>query len=436
MRILISFVGLSDPIRFDHEGPILQIIRNYQPSKVYLLLTNYLNNPTTINNMKRGIFYLCPNFIEENIIFVKTNIDNPAIFSDFSLSPFINDIIKANKEAKFIYNMSSGTPQLLSALALDIVLNDRKGEFIQVVHPNPNEQEIIELSKDDIKNTYEHIGESKKRAIKTDIYSFKINKLKEELKSKTELMHYRSLYGLLETYKNTYFSNNKYLFDLIDYAYNVDIINTSYYSNTVKLKYFLKEKDPKFIIEKTIINYFLAWENEFNRGNFLNVMLRLTPLFYEILKYIFIEILRSNNIKTNIPPWNNLKKHNELRKSELENFNKQLGNLLNNEKNNVSSLLLIRLLEYYDEGQYNEKIQTIRKYEEKIRNELAHDIQNKIKNQDLKKSAEVVYTNLKDIIKDLFKDLSNSINYDFFKMINLEILKEINNIWKGGNNIE
>ena len=37
--ILIAVPGRTDPIRGEHDGPILHIIRHYHPEKVILILT-------------------------------------------------------------------------------------------------------------------------------------------------------------------------------------------------------------------------------------------------------------------------------------------------------------------------------------------------------------------------------------------------------------
>ena len=38
-RIFICPLGMSDPVRDNQDGPLLQIIRNYEPDKIYLIMT-------------------------------------------------------------------------------------------------------------------------------------------------------------------------------------------------------------------------------------------------------------------------------------------------------------------------------------------------------------------------------------------------------------
>jgi hypothetical protein len=38
-KILFSALGMTDPIKNDYDGPLLHIMRNYKPQKVYLFMT-------------------------------------------------------------------------------------------------------------------------------------------------------------------------------------------------------------------------------------------------------------------------------------------------------------------------------------------------------------------------------------------------------------
>ena len=38
-QILFSCVGTSDPVRGEHDGPMLHILRHYRPESVYIFVT-------------------------------------------------------------------------------------------------------------------------------------------------------------------------------------------------------------------------------------------------------------------------------------------------------------------------------------------------------------------------------------------------------------
>ena len=43
-RVLFSTLGMTDPIKNDFDGPLLHILRYYQPEKVYLFMTKRAHN--------------------------------------------------------------------------------------------------------------------------------------------------------------------------------------------------------------------------------------------------------------------------------------------------------------------------------------------------------------------------------------------------------
>lgn len=55
MKVLISFIGGSDPVRDDFDGPMLHIVRHYQPNYVYLLLTEIMQQPLHKQFVLKGI---------------------------------------------------------------------------------------------------------------------------------------------------------------------------------------------------------------------------------------------------------------------------------------------------------------------------------------------------------------------------------------------
>ena len=59
---------------------------------------------------------------------------------------------------------------------------------------------------------------------------------------------------------------------------------------------------------------------------------------------------------------------------------------------------------------------------------MSHDINNKIKNQDVKSSAIKLHKNIEKVIKDLFKEYEKGINYQFFNQIDELILEKTNNL--------
>ena len=76
--ILISAVGKTDPIRSNYDGPMLHIVRHYQPEKVYLILTDDIAK----KEEKWGQNETAIHFLDEQCDVIKDNteIKNSRIF--------------------------------------------------------------------------------------------------------------------------------------------------------------------------------------------------------------------------------------------------------------------------------------------------------------------------------------------------------------------
>ncbi|MCK9234171.1 hypothetical protein M0P25_04230 [archaeon] len=441
MSILISFVGNHDPIGNEQDGPVLHIIRHYNPKKVYLLLSDRMDNEITKINMINGINSVIKNKKsgEEIVEFVSLNVANPAMFTDFSLSEVINKIVDKHDKGNIIYNISSGTPQMQSALILDLVLYNRKGLFLQVSSPYPNQKPINLIPLVDFENNLDILDEAKNRINKSQIYSFKINQIKNELINKTKAYSYKFLFELINEYKETYLKNHSKLISLIEYAYNCDVLNeipnqvvNKIIVDDKRLCRFTRYNRNDLATVSIIINYYLALENELKRGHFIDVMLRTKPLFYELLKHLLLYGLEANKININEKPWRRLNRYNKLNINEIKEYDRNLLGLETIKQINWELMLdtrhLIDLLNYYGLTEFKKEIAIIRDKEEEIRNKLAHDIKNNIKNKEVKLAAETTFKNLTTIIKATFKNFSNDINYNFFNDLNDLIIKKIKNI--------
>jgi hypothetical protein len=400
-----------------------------------------MDNEITKINMINGINSVIKNKKsgEEIVEFVSLNVANPAMFTDFSLSEVINKIVDKHDKGNIIYNISSGTPQMQSALILDLVLYNRKGLFLQVSSPYPNQKPINLIPLVDFENNLDILDEAKNRINKSQIYSFKINQIKNELINKTKAYSYKFLFELINEYKETYLKNHSKLISLIEYAYNCDVLNeipnqvvNKIIVDDKRLCRFTRYNRNDLATVSIIINYYLALENELKRGHFIDVMLRTKPLFYELLKHLLLYGLEANKININEKPWRRLNRYNKLNINEIKEYDRNLLGLETIKQINWELMLdtrhLIDLLNYYGLTEFKKEIAIIRDKEEEIRNKLAHDIKNNIKNKEVKLAAETTFKNLTTIIKATFKNFSNDINYNFFNDLNDLIIKKIKNI--------
>lgn len=133
--ILVSVVGKTDPIRGEHDGPILHIIRHYNPEKVILILTKEISkDELEYHYMEEAIHLLAPD-IEVELI--STDITAPHSYDDFSI-PLLS-ICEKEKKAypgyKILLNITSGTPQMETALCMIAISDISAFVPVQVASP-------------------------------------------------------------------------------------------------------------------------------------------------------------------------------------------------------------------------------------------------------------------------------------------------------------
>ena len=120
MKILISAVGTTDPISNNHDAALLHIARNYRPDKIVLVYSQEM--------------------------MVKQDLINKVLLSIEGYNPIIE--IDSNE---IILNLSSGTPQIISALFALNRINDYNTQAIQVATPkNRANREYTALTESEI----------------------------------------------------------------------------------------------------------------------------------------------------------------------------------------------------------------------------------------------------------------------------------------------
>ena len=145
-NILFSFIGRSDPIAKDKDGPLIHILRHNKINKAYLYYSKEMIERKSYLVIEKAIKALNKNIEIINIF--QEELVNPHKFGllDKDLrSIFTNRIYKENKNAEFYANLSSGTPQMCSSLNLVCSQLSFPVKLIQVLDPSPKKpRQIIE----------------------------------------------------------------------------------------------------------------------------------------------------------------------------------------------------------------------------------------------------------------------------------------------------
>ncbi|HBJ23398.1 MAG TPA: type III-A CRISPR-associated protein Csm6 [Streptococcus salivarius] len=131
--MLTSAVGTTDPISNNHDAALLHIARNYRPDKIVLVYSQEMMvKQDLINKVLLSIEGYNP-IIEID----STILNNDEVFLFDKMYEVMGMIVQkyTNDDDEIILNLSSGTPQIISALFALNRINDYNTQAIQVATP-------------------------------------------------------------------------------------------------------------------------------------------------------------------------------------------------------------------------------------------------------------------------------------------------------------
>lgn len=130
-KILFSPIGTTDPIRDCNDGACLHIIRHYHPDKVVLFFTKEMEEREAANHCYTlAIKHIAPDC---EITCINSGIKDAHIYDRFiEIIPREINNLKSD-ENEIILNLSSGTPQIKTMMAIMAVQEDLRA--VQVASP-------------------------------------------------------------------------------------------------------------------------------------------------------------------------------------------------------------------------------------------------------------------------------------------------------------
>ena len=128
---MTSAVGTTDPISNNHDAALLHIARNYRPDKIVLVYSQEMFiKQDLINKALLSIEGYNP-IIEID----STILNNDEVFLFDKMYEVMGLIVQKYTNDEIILNLSSGTPQIISALFALNRINDYNTQAIQVATP-------------------------------------------------------------------------------------------------------------------------------------------------------------------------------------------------------------------------------------------------------------------------------------------------------------
>lgn len=408
MKILISAVGDTDPIRNFHDGPLLHIVRVYRPEKIVLVHSERsLTKHDKLVKALKSIKDYSPEIIQDGGVLPDAQV---AIFD--KMYDTVSSIVKKYiSDDEIILNISSATPQIISAMFAVNRISDFNVTAVQVVTPqhksneglrHDNQEDIDTLIETNLDNQSDY----ENRTLEDTGSKFSQDLTKRNLKALIDNYDYQGALELLKKQKS--FSNIKELRKKLTEI-----------SDTIKIQG-MPDKIVKAKLSnqaKSALNSYLNIDRNHKQGNIAEVLIRVKSLVEFILEdYLNNHFLDVITYKEDGKPFLNASKYPEILKKFQEDA-KMRGQEYHS--GYLSLPAYIGILKFFEPN--HDLLKHIYKIQEinQVRNQVAHSLQ-AFDRKNLKKVSSAVFAS-KQILLASF-DIDNHW-FSFYEDLNQEIKK-------------
>lgn len=444
--ILISAVGKTDPIRSNYDGPMLHIVRHYQPEKVYLILSDDIAK----KEEKWGQNETAIHFLDKQCEVIKDNteIKNPHSYDDLTVDfrRFCEKVKKENPERKILLNITSGTPQMKTTLAMIGMGEPEIYTVIQVTSPEGGKTYGSEFDpeKEDLKDWFECDIDNEEsdanRCVIPNLYNFRQPMIQFQIQSLLENYNYAGAYTLYNLNRDILPEKLGHLLRHGAKRYNLEFEEAVLEARKCNMSQELFENSRKDITE--LVDYFNAMQIKVKRGELNDFVLRLEVLAVYLSLFIIEKKMRiplddfstkrkRKGSETRYLDEQKCKKiMPEIEKYFMENYFEGKSHQRFEWGRDLNGRAAVNIVGYQSE--YNEKhakykihVEEMRKWihlSAKVRNPAAHTIiailPEKIREEYEGKSAEMLCANIRKVmVSVLGKEVPKEI-FDVFDILN------------------
>ena len=415
MKILISAVGDTDPIRNFHDGPLLHIVRVYRPEKIVLVHSERsLTKHDKLVKALKSIKDYSPEIIQDGGVLPDAKV---AIFDE--MYDTVSSIVKKYiSDDEIILNISSATPQIISAMFAVNRISDFNVTAVQVLTPqhksneglrHDNQEDIDTLIETNLDNQSDY----ENRTLEDTGMKFSQDLTKRNLKALIDNYDYQGALELLRALKlpkkQESFSNIKELRKKLTEI-----------SDTIKIQG-MPDKIVKSKLlsnqAKSALNSYLNIDRNHKQGNIAEVLIRVKSLVEFILEdYLNNHFLDVITYKEDGKPFLNASKYPEILKKFQEDA-KMRGQEYHS--GYLSLPAYIGILKFFEPN--HDLLKHIYKIQEinQVRNQVAHSLQ-AFDRENLTKVSSAVFES-KQILLASF-DIDNHW-FSFYEDLNQEIKK-------------
>ena len=382
MKVLISAVGNTDPIRNFHDGGLVHIARKYRPDKIIIVFSEELIRKK--DDVEKVIRSIDSKYVPEIVYHEPIILNNEVHIFDTMFEQF-DAIIREyyTKDDDFILNLSSGTPQIKSALFVLNRLSEINVKAVQV--PSPENKSNAGVGHDDsedidvlIDTNMDNKQDYVDRTIEDTSDKFKQGLMKKTLRDFIKKYDYKAsleIANQLPDFPGLKDCRKK-LQDIVDSLDRQDVPQ-------------LLQKKKWSEEQKKVLNAYLTIDLQKERGNFSEGLIRIKNL---------TEFILEDYIENRYPGF--------------------LDNYMNESEKNYLGIHDYKKILQTKNRTLSDNIEPILKMN-KTRNKVAHRLDS-IKAEDLKELGPVLKT-LKGLVKEQYQLTEKDFN--FYKDLNKELLE-------------
>ena len=289
MEILISAVGTTDPISNNRDAALLHIARTYRPEKVVLVYSEEMLIKKDL--IEKAIFSI--EDYHTDVTIESTILKNDEVYLFDKMYEVMGQIVEkySGTDHQLILNLSSGTPQIISALFALNRIKDYNTQAIQVATPNKSaNRPYVQLSSDEEKNLFAENKDNQKdyedRTIKDEAEKFNQSLIKRHLRNLIASYDYLAAEELVTKKEyNNLLSKKKLSFLRATLNDFVKVFKTQAILKDI-------QDYPLTDVEKKALNYFLMIEVLKERGQVADVLIKSKS---------YVEFIIEEKIKKDYP---------------------------------------------------------------------------------------------------------------------------------------
>ena len=289
MEILISAVGTTDPISNNRDAALLHIARTYRPEKIVLVYSEEMLIKKDL--IEKAIFSI--EDYHPDVTIESTILKNDEVYLFDKMYEVMGQIVEkySGTDHQLILNLSSGTPQIISALFALNRIKDYNTKAIQVATPKrAANRPYVQLSSDEEKNLFAENKDNQKdyedRTIKDEAEKFNQSLIKRHLRNLIASYDYLAAEELVTKKEyNNLLSKKKLSFLRATLNDFVKVFKTQAILKDI-------QDYPLTDVEKKALNYFLMIEVLKERGQVADVLIKSKS---------YVEFIIEEKIKNDYP---------------------------------------------------------------------------------------------------------------------------------------